>query len=130
MSNQRIEQDSLGELLLGDVYYGIHTLRAARNFDFSAERTSLALIYAMVTIKKAAAKSHRQLKSYDPSLAFFTETRGRIRFAPIRLEPQGARVRGSLAVRQDTIHGRLADHDGSDVLRLRIGDPTRSLASL
>jgi len=69
MSNQRIEQDSLGELLLGDVYYGIHTLRAARNFDFSAERTSLALIYAMVTIKKAAAKSHRQLKSYDPSLA-------------------------------------------------------------
>ncbi|MDR2184457.1 MAG: aspartate ammonia-lyase, partial [Treponema sp.] len=54
----RVERDGLGELELpDDCLYGIQTERARRNFDLGGKTTALPLIYAMVTIKKAAALS-------------------------------------------------------------------------
>jgi aspartate ammonia-lyase len=54
----RIETDGLGELELpDDCLYGIQTERARRNFDLGYKETALPLIYAMVHIKKAAARS-------------------------------------------------------------------------
>jgi aspartate ammonia-lyase len=54
----RIEKDSLGELELPeDCLYGIQSERARRNFDLGYNKTALSLIYAMVKIKKAAARS-------------------------------------------------------------------------
>ena len=54
----RIEQDGLGKLELPeDCLYGIQTERARRNFDLGDKKTALPLIYAMVKIKKAAARS-------------------------------------------------------------------------
>jgi aspartate ammonia-lyase len=54
----RIEKDGFGELELPeDCLYGIQSERARRNFDLNDKRTALPLIYAMVRIKKAAARS-------------------------------------------------------------------------
>ena len=69
MSEQRIEHDLLGEEILEDVYYGIHTLRATRNFDYNDKHVSLRLIYAMVQVKKAAAMAHKKLKDLSPLIA-------------------------------------------------------------
>jgi aspartate ammonia-lyase len=69
MSNTRKENDLLGEETLEDVYYGIHTLRAKRNFSFDDRTVSLKLIYAMTQIKKAAALAHRKLNDYSPLIA-------------------------------------------------------------
>ncbi|MDR0624601.1 MAG: aspartate ammonia-lyase, partial [Treponema sp.] len=54
----RIERDGLGELELPeDCLYGIQSERARRNFDLGYAKTARPLIYAMVKIKKAAARS-------------------------------------------------------------------------
>lgn len=69
MSKQRVEVDSLGERSIEDVYYGIHTVRAVENFAIDEERVSLAVIYAMVEIKKAAALTHRKLNAISAQKA-------------------------------------------------------------
>ena len=69
MSKLRREHDLLGDEMLEDVYYGIHTLRAIRNFAYDEKRVSLRLIYAMVMVKKAAAMAHKKLSSLDPLVA-------------------------------------------------------------
>jgi aspartate ammonia-lyase len=57
----RIETDGLGELELpDDCLYGIQTERARRNCDLGDKETALPLIYAMGTIKKAAAMSRQK----------------------------------------------------------------------
>jgi aspartate ammonia-lyase len=54
----RIETDGLGALELPeDCLYGIQSERARRNFSLGCKETALPLIYAMVKIKKAAARS-------------------------------------------------------------------------
>ena len=54
----RIEKDGLGELELpDDCLYGIQSERARRNFDLGYNKTALSLIYALVKVKKAAARS-------------------------------------------------------------------------
>ena len=59
----RIETDILGEKQLADTTaYGINTQRAVENFDLHHRRTNLCLIYAMVTVKKAAALTYRDLE--------------------------------------------------------------------
>lgn len=69
MSRQRIEHDLLGEEILEDVYYGIHTLRALRNFNYDGRRVSLRLIYAIVQIKQASAIAHKKLRDFSPEVA-------------------------------------------------------------
>ncbi len=62
-SATREEQDSLGVIILpADAYYGSHTKRACDNFHLSNEKVNLALIYAIVAIKKAAAITHKTTK--------------------------------------------------------------------
>ena len=58
----RSERDGIGEILLEDEkLYGIQTARAAENFKLEYKKTNLQLIYAIVTIKKAAAITYRKL---------------------------------------------------------------------
>lgn len=58
----RIEKDSLGEMQLEEEkLYGIQTARAADNFDLQYKKTDLGLIYAIATVKKAAAITYRKL---------------------------------------------------------------------
>lgn len=58
----RIEKDKLGEIQIADEkLYGIQTARAVDNFAISYKRTNLQLIYAIVTIKKAAAATYQKL---------------------------------------------------------------------
>ncbi len=58
----RTEKDKLGEILLpNDALYGSQTARAKENFSLGEERVSLELIYAIVTVKKAAAIAYREL---------------------------------------------------------------------
>lgn len=58
----RIERDKLGEIQLEDeMLYGIQTARASGNFLLQYKRTDLGLIYAIATVKKAAAITYRKL---------------------------------------------------------------------
>ena len=62
----RKERDSLGELELpDDVYYGIQTARAIRNFPVSGIRERPELIRAYVLLKKAVALSNMELGILD-----------------------------------------------------------------
>lgn len=58
----RTETDMLGERTLADeVPYGLQTLRAYENFGHQCHSTRLSLIYAIITVKKAAALSYCSL---------------------------------------------------------------------
>jgi aspartate ammonia-lyase len=60
----RIEKDSLGEAALpDDALYGLQSLRARDNFALDYRGTSRRLIYAMVTVKKAAARTWEKLNA-------------------------------------------------------------------
>lgn len=64
----RIETDMLGERSLSDdTLYGLQTLRSYENFGKACHRTRLTLIYAMVTVKKAAALSYLTLARQENS---------------------------------------------------------------
>lgn len=66
----RTEYDKLGEMAIEDsCYYGIHTSRALSNFALGKELVHPDLIRAIITIKKAAASAHRQLKEMDETIA-------------------------------------------------------------
>ena len=58
----REEKDKIGERLLeDDTLYGIQTARALDNFQISGRRVHLKLVYAIATVKKAAALTHASL---------------------------------------------------------------------
>ncbi|MUM77767.1 aspartate ammonia-lyase [Pseudodesulfovibrio sp. F-1] len=58
----RTERDALGELAVpSDAYYGIHTLRAVRNFPLSGYRLHPALIRALAQVKRACARTNALL---------------------------------------------------------------------
>lgn len=58
----RTEKDKIGEInLKKDCLYGIQTARAIDNFNLSYKTTDLKLIYAIVTVKKAAALTYQKL---------------------------------------------------------------------
>jgi aspartate ammonia-lyase len=60
--NYRIEKDLLGEVQIpADKYYGINTQRAVDNFDLSARKVNLKLVYEIALIKKAAALVNKAL---------------------------------------------------------------------
>jgi aspartate ammonia-lyase len=58
----RTEHDLLGELLIDDdAYYGVHTARALDNFAITGVPIHPALVEALVTVKKAAAATNRNI---------------------------------------------------------------------
>lgn len=58
----RTEKDKIGELKLEDEgLYGIQTARAVQNFALDYKRTDMRLVYAIVTVKKAAALTYKKL---------------------------------------------------------------------
>jgi aspartate ammonia-lyase len=58
----RTEKDKLGEVQLEDnILYGVQTERAVNNFCLQYKKTNLQLIYAIVTVKKAAAITYKKL---------------------------------------------------------------------
>ncbi len=68
--SMRIEKDTLGELEIpADVYYGIHTLRAAQNFPFSGQCIHRELIRAFALVKQACAATNAELGYLPAELA-------------------------------------------------------------
>ena len=66
----RIEKDSLGEIRVPvDALYGAQTQRAVLNFPISGMRPYPAFVWAMATIKRAAAEVNRDLGLLDEKLA-------------------------------------------------------------
>jgi fumarate hydratase, class II len=62
MSDYRIEKDSLGELQVpADALYGAQTQRAVQNFPVSGMKPYPAFIWAMSTVKRAAAEVNHGL---------------------------------------------------------------------
>jgi aspartate ammonia-lyase len=62
----RIEKDGLGELSIpDDVYYGIQSFRASRNFPISGTQVHLELIKSFLKLKKSAAKANYQTLALD-----------------------------------------------------------------
>lgn len=58
----RTEKDKIGEIQLeAEELYGIQTARAAENFALNYKKTDRQLIYAIVTVKKAAALTYQKL---------------------------------------------------------------------
>ncbi|MFV0341587.1 MAG: aspartate ammonia-lyase [Anaerocolumna sp.] len=58
----RIEKDKLGEVILDEeALYGIQSARARENFSLAYKKTNLSLIYSIVKVKKAAAKTYLKL---------------------------------------------------------------------
>jgi aspartate ammonia-lyase len=58
----RTEKDKTGEVQLEDEkLYGIQTARAAENFALDYKKTDMRLIYAIATVKKAAALTYQKL---------------------------------------------------------------------
>ena len=58
----RVEKDSLGDVEVpADRLWGAQTERSRRNFRISGERVPLALVHALVLVKKAAALVHAEL---------------------------------------------------------------------
>ncbi|OIQ50915.1 Aspartate ammonia-lyase [Pseudodesulfovibrio hydrargyri] len=58
----RIERDGLGSMSIpADVYWGVHTSRAVRNFPFSGYRLPPAFIRAFARVKQACARTNALL---------------------------------------------------------------------
>ncbi|OQY08830.1 MAG: aspartate ammonia-lyase [Marinitoga sp. 4572_148] len=59
----RVEKDFIGEVEIpGNVYYGIHTCRALKNFPKTGEKFNESFIWAIFMIKKSAALLNYELK--------------------------------------------------------------------
>lgn len=70
MKKDRIEKDSMGELLVpADAYYGVHTKRSSLNFPISGLRLHSILIDGMVYVKKATARANADLGKLDSRIA-------------------------------------------------------------
>src|SRR5438034_7769879 len=63
---RRLERDSMGELEVPQgAYYGASTQRAVENFPISGERFNRRFIWALGTIKAAAARANQDLGLLD-----------------------------------------------------------------
>jgi fumarate hydratase class II len=66
----RIEKDTMGDMKVpADKLWGAQTQRSLENFKVSTERMPLALVYALITVKKAAALVNCDLKTLDTARA-------------------------------------------------------------
>src|SRR5215207_9760992 len=67
---KRVERDSMGPLEVPEgAYYGASTQRAVQNFPISGERFNRRFIWALGTIKRAAALANRDLGIVEPNKA-------------------------------------------------------------
>ncbi|CAB3767285.1 aspartate ammonia-lyase [Paraburkholderia humisilvae] len=67
--NYRVEHDLLGERMVPQAaYYGVHTLRAAENFQISGTQVSAFpnLVIALAAVKQAAAEANAELELLEP----------------------------------------------------------------
>ncbi|AEG59897.1 aspartate ammonia-lyase [Desulforamulus ruminis] len=63
----RMEQDLIGKKEIpAEAYYGIHTARAAENFQVSGQRVHPELIKAMAVVKQAAAETNLAIGLLEP----------------------------------------------------------------
>ncbi|HEY0397671.1 MAG TPA: lyase family protein, partial [Acidimicrobiia bacterium] len=63
----RIEKDSMGEIAVPDeAYWGAQTQRAVDNFPISGLRLERRMIWALASIKQAAAAVNERLGLLDP----------------------------------------------------------------
>ncbi|HEV8381800.1 MAG TPA: aspartate ammonia-lyase [Gemmatimonadales bacterium] len=70
MSQTRMERDPLGEMPVpAEALWGIQTERARQNFPISHLRPLPAFVDAVISIKKAAALTHRETGRLDKKLA-------------------------------------------------------------
>jgi fumarate hydratase class II len=70
MSDVRMETDSFGEIAVpASCYWGAQTQRSLQNFAIGTEKMPVALIRALVLIKKAAARVNNKLGVLDAKLA-------------------------------------------------------------
>jgi len=70
MSQIRIEKDSMGPVEIpAEMIYGAQTERARRNFPISRLRFDRGFLYALGTIKRAAAEVNEELGLLDPERA-------------------------------------------------------------
>ncbi|MGZ3787548.1 MAG: aspartate ammonia-lyase [Bacteriovorax sp.] len=66
----RVEKDSIGELEIeDDVYYGIQSYRASKNFQISGTQIHPELIKSYLLIKKAAAIANKKAQSLSEEKA-------------------------------------------------------------
>jgi aspartate ammonia-lyase len=66
MTSYRIERDFLGEMEIpADAYYGIHTLRAVKNFPVSGFRAPDEFIRALAEVKQACALANMHKNLID-----------------------------------------------------------------
>lgn len=66
----RTEHDLIGRMSIDErAYYGIHTARALENFSITGVPIHPELVRALVTVKKAAALTNRQIGALDPDRA-------------------------------------------------------------
>src|SRR6266481_7831013 len=70
MSGSRIEKDSFGPIEVpADRLWGAQTERSRRFFRISGERMPLPVVYALVQVKKAAARVNAELGLLDKAKA-------------------------------------------------------------
>ncbi|PKN35281.1 MAG: aspartate ammonia-lyase [Deltaproteobacteria bacterium HGW-Deltaproteobacteria-19] len=70
MTPTRTEKDLLGDLEIpADAYWGIHTLRAVRNFPLSGRSVNAGLIRACALVKKACCLANAELGYLDAERA-------------------------------------------------------------
>ena len=75
MSGSRVEKDSFGTIEVpSERLWGAQTERSRRFFRISGERIPLAVIYALVHVKKAAALVNADLRLLDPKKAEAIQT--------------------------------------------------------
>src|ERR1700688_2074851 len=66
----RIETDSFGPIeVAADRYWGAQTERSRRNFRIGHDRMPMPIVYALATVKLAAAETNRELGLLDPRRA-------------------------------------------------------------
>lgn len=66
----RIEHDIIGEMRIpSDVYYGIHSVRAAQNFPITGQRLQKDMIVSIAWIKKACARANQAAGTVAPAVA-------------------------------------------------------------
>jgi fumarate hydratase class II len=70
VAQTRVERDPLGEMPVpAEALWGIQTERARQNFPISNLRPHPAFVDAVISIKKAAALTHRETGRLEPKLA-------------------------------------------------------------
>ena len=70
MNEYREEKDFLGAVEIpAGTYYGIHTLRAARNFPVSGFKVPQELIRALAEVKQACAIANMRAHQIEPAIA-------------------------------------------------------------